>query len=137
MANRITSLVVGACLLAVAPGCGAGSKLTNVRGKVTIDNAPVESGTIHFQSKAAGKASSAGAAIKDGSFQLLSKAGLTPGEYEVSVQAFRKTGRIFNDPQRGKVPESVPVNLADSPQAVTLSSANQDSLELKFSAAKP
>jgi hypothetical protein len=120
----------------VAPGCGAGNKLTAVRGTVTIDNAPVESGTIHFQSKAAGKASSAGATITDGSFQLPSRPGLTPGEYEVSVQAFRKTGRIFNDPQRGKVPETTPVNVADSPQLINLSPTNQDTLQLKFSAAK-
>ncbi len=136
MTNRIASLVVCACLLAVAPGCGAGNKLTDVRGSVTIDNAPVESGTIHFQSKAAGKASSAGAAIKDGSFQLSSRLGLTPGEYEVSVQAFRKTGRIVNDPQRGKVPETMPINVADSPQSLDLTLANQSTLQLNFSAAK-
>jgi hypothetical protein len=40
--------------------------------------------------------------------------GLLPGKYVVTVQAFKESGRILNDPMMGKVPEIVPVALAQS-----------------------
>jgi hypothetical protein len=122
------------CVVLTTLGCSSGGQLTDVGGTVAVDNEPVPSGTIHFQHKGDSKSAGAGATVTDGVFRLVSKAPLAPGEYEVVLQAFRKTGKTFNDPQRGKVDETVPISLADSPQIVQLSQDNEHSLKLNFSA---
>ena len=40
--------------------------------------------------------------------------GLLPGKYVVTVQAFKETGRIVDDPMGGKRPELVPMVFAES-----------------------
>jgi len=132
-------LALGLLVASVLPsilGCSSSGHLSNVAGTVSIDGKPVDNGTIHFQSNAPSKLSG-GASVSDGRFALGDTHQLQPGEYAVAVQAYRKTGRIFNDPQKGKVEVTEPMPLTDSPQTVQLSAENAQSLSLDFhSAAK-
>jgi hypothetical protein len=113
-------------------GCGIDDGLTGISGTVSIDGQPAESGTIHFQPVADSQSKGAGGAINAGAFEVSDRVPLKPGEYDVVIQAFKRTGKIFKDPQRGDVPVTVPVTVADSPQRVDVTSENSQSLLLDF-----
>jgi hypothetical protein len=124
------------CLvLPVTSSCGSKAGLTSATGVVTVDGQPVESGTIQFQSADGAVARSAGGAIEAGKFELSAKTKLAPGKYNVSMQAFKKTNRVFNDPQKGQVAETIGLRLIDSPQEIELTSANYRDLAIGFSTA--
>jgi hypothetical protein len=127
-------LVLVLAVTALILSCSSSSQLAIIGGTITVDDEPVETGTIHFQPS--GDTAAAGAAVTAGKFELRPKAGLTPGEYSVALHAFRKTGRIVNDPQRGRVPETAAVDVIDSPKAVKLSYENANDLKLNFSTSK-
>jgi hypothetical protein len=101
---------------------------------VNVDGAPVDIGTIHFKPADNPGGRGAGAAIETGRFQLASGHGIKPGNYSVMVQASKTTGKTFQDPQRGAVPQLAPQALVDSPQEVEVTSENADNLVLKFHA---
>jgi hypothetical protein len=132
-----SSRTLAVLALAFLVSCSSKEQLDSVSGAVTIDGQPVDSGTVHIQAVGAETKANAGGAVTNGKFLVESKAGLPPGEYQVVLQAFRKTGRMFDDPQRGKVPETTSVKLADSPQTVDLSVANAADLRLSFTSARP
>ena len=113
-------------------GCGVADGLTPISGTVSIDGQPVESGTIHFQPVADSQSKGAGGSINAGAFEVSGRMALKPGEYDVVIQAFKRTGKIFKDPQRGDVPVTVPVSVADSPKRVEVTSENSQSLLLDF-----
>jgi len=115
--------------------CGSSGGLSTVAGTVSVDGKPVESGIIHIKSNAS-PGSSGGSGVTGGKFQVVSKDGFAPGEYTVVLQAFRKTGRTFKDPQKGEVEETASVALSDSPQTVTLSQDKASNLRLNYTAAK-
>jgi hypothetical protein len=72
----------------VLSGCG-GIKPVPVRGKVTLDNQPVEGATVTFLGEAPGQRSAAGVTQADGSFQLTThnpNDGAFPGNYKVTIQ---------------------------------------------------
>jgi hypothetical protein len=110
--------------------------MTTFRGAVAIDGKPVESGTIHFKFRGGASDSAGGASINAGAFEVATKRGLLPGEYDATLLAFRKTGRTLDDPQRGKVSETTAIALVNSPQRVQISAQNANSLQLDFSEAK-
>jgi hypothetical protein len=122
-------------ILAIAAfclGCGVNDGLTGISGTVSIDGQPAESGTIHFQPVADSQSKGAGGAINAGAFEVSDRVPLKPGEYDVAIQAFKKTGKIFKDPQRGDVPVTVPVTVTDSPKRVEVTSETFQSLLLDF-----
>ena len=80
---------------------------------VTVDDAPLARGSISFRPVDISRATGSGATVLDGAFQVPAAKGLLPGKYVVTVQAVKETGRIFDDPQRGKVPELVPIVFAE------------------------
>ena len=135
MKNSCVVRILGALILPAMLACNSGNHLSEVAGVVTVDGKPVDSGTIHFQSTAS-SSSSGGGAIANGSFELGGNAPLQPGEYEVVVQAYRKTGRVINDPQKGKVEVTEVMSLADSPKTVQLTAENAQSLTVDFTTAK-
>ena len=89
------SFVAQTCLLALvamAGGCGS-DRLVPVKGKVTVDGAPLTTGSLVFKPDAAkGNASkfdSSSEISADGSYSLYTrqKEGAPPGWYKVSVVA--------------------------------------------------
>ncbi len=83
-------LVVGFIVLSVAlwQGCGKDNPLGRVAvsGTVTLDGAPLESGSIMFAPTQRGPVLT-GTVIKAGRFEMLTEKGLTPGEYAVKINA--------------------------------------------------
>jgi hypothetical protein len=110
--------------------CGART-IDGVKGKVTVDGAPLDIGTISLRAENSATPP-AGGAIKAGEFTITSRKPLPPGSYTVAVQASKKTGRTVKDPQRGDVEEMQPIELVDSPQQVQLTTENALNLALSF-----
>lgn len=104
----------GIGLLIVAAGCSRGDGRVAVSGTVTLDGAPLASGAINFRPAEGLQANSAGARIENGRFELPADAGLLPGTYTVVIMAMKETGRMVDDEQRGKIPETVPVKFRES-----------------------
>lgn len=132
MKNHCAILLLTLLGISSLSACGSSNQLSKFAGIVSVDGNPVESGTIHFQSHASSK-SSGGAAVVDGSFQIISKDGFEPGEYDVVLQAYRKTGHILNDPQKGRVEATTSIPLKDSPKTLQLSGNNAQNLSIDFS----
>ena len=94
-----------AMLLLALVGCSSDGRMA-ANGTVTLDGKPLESGMISFQPAPGSVGHSAGGQIKDGEFRLPADHGLKPGKYLVTIQAFKPTGRMVEDPMMGKmVPE--------------------------------
>jgi hypothetical protein len=81
-------------VLALA-GCGDAGSMAEVKGKVTFDNKPVESGAIAFY-PVDGKAPTAGGAIKDGQYDVKVPVGLA----KVTISAPKVVGKkkLYNTP---------------------------------------
>jgi hypothetical protein len=70
-------------LLGLVCGCGGSSGLQEVSGTVKFKGAPLDQGTIRFQSaEAAG-----GSVIQNGKYVIPGKQGLKPGSYTVSISS--------------------------------------------------
>jgi len=83
-------LVVG-CLGSLAWVCGCGSDPLGrqaVSGKVTLDGAPLEQGSISFQPVEGGITSS-GAVVTQGEYAIPRDKGLPPGKYRVVINAIK------------------------------------------------
>lgn len=92
-------------VLAFLGGCSAGNNRQRVTGVVTVDGAPLELGAINFMPAEGLAASSSGATVRDGKFEIPASNGLSPGRYKVDVLAYRETGRTREEPQIGEYPE--------------------------------
>jgi hypothetical protein len=81
-------LLAGVLLLGAWSGCGPGNPLGRkaISGKVTLDDKPLEQGTISFEPLAK-KGVSAGAVISAGSYSIAAEKGLPPGKYRVRINA--------------------------------------------------
>lgn len=68
------------------PGCGPGNELGRVpiTGSVTLDGAPLDSGTISFD-PVDENGTKSGAAVTDGKFEIPEEKGLPPGTYTVRL----------------------------------------------------
>ena len=127
------------CVLGVmiASTLGCGSSELSLAGRTLVDGAPMDSGTIRFDSLDApvdGKGSKGvGAKVEDGVFRLPAGHGLTPGKYRVSATAFRRTGKEIVDYQRGTVQEMIQLTLSDSPKEIQLENDTSKDLTIEFS----
>lgn len=84
-------------------GCGeAGSERGEVRGKVTFDGAPVESGSIAFTPIEGTKGPSVGGAIKGGEYHIPRGEGPVSGPHRVMVLGTRQTGRKVREGEGGE-----------------------------------
>jgi hypothetical protein len=79
-------------MLVLLTGCG--EETVGVRGRVTLDQKPIEKGAISFE-PADGNGSTSGAEILDGEYEMVGKARITPGTKIVRIRATRKTGRMI------------------------------------------
>jgi len=77
---------------AACAGCNRSARLP-VSGTVTVDGQPLASGEIAFAPAAPGQGNTAGAAIERGKYSISAEQGLLPGDYKVSIHAFRGTGK--------------------------------------------
>ena len=134
MKNYFAIGAFGILILPTLLACDSGG-LSEVAGVVSVNGKPVDSGTIHFQSSA-NSASSGGTVVANGSFKLGDNVKLQPGDYAVALQAYRKTGRIYKDPQQGDVEMTEVMRLADSPKTIQLTPENAGNLTIDFSTAK-
>lgn len=78
-----------ALLLLILAGCGVQTRL---HGNVTIDEQPLNDGSISFE-PADGAGPSFGAAIKDGQYEISNQSPLTPGKKRVRIRGSVKTGK--------------------------------------------
>lgn len=79
-------------LLTLVIGC-SGDGLSAVSGTVTLDDRPIDNGTIEFL-PADGKGPTAAAIIEGGRYQVR----VAPGPKEVRIAGYRKTGERHLDP---------------------------------------
>ena len=122
-----TRLLLLATILwvSVALGCSSSSRIA-VTGTVTLDDKPLEIGAISFCPAAGNPNCSAGGSIHDGQFELAAAHGLVAGKYVVTIQTYKKTGRMIKDPKLGKVAEQAMIeyNEASKLEANVTSSKN-------------
>ena len=102
----------------------------SVSGMVTVDGGPLEAGTIHFRPISDSTTKEVGAAVHAGEFTLPKGHRLAPGKYNVSVEGFKKTGRMVADPQRGQVPESVQLRFRHTPLEIDVTEENSNNLQI-------
>lgn len=79
----------------VIVGCG-GPERAAVDGKVTLDGAPVDGGTISFISTDGQSASGAWGDIKAGSYSFSAGQGPVVGTYRVEIRWMRETGKMVS-----------------------------------------
>jgi hypothetical protein len=112
-------------------GCGESGRMM-VSGNVMIDKKPVDRGLITFESvSASGKPT--GASIENGKFAIDKSHGLRPGDYQVILQAQRRTGKKIRDRQMPtEVEQMVIVNLKTDTVTAPVSVDNAQHLEFSF-----
>jgi hypothetical protein len=93
------SLAIALCL-----GCGKGDGLTrsSVEGKVSLDGAPVEKGSIAFSPIGGTKGPSVGGSIENGRYSLPAAKGPVAGKYRVELHAPKSTGKKIQAPMSPK-----------------------------------
>src|SRR5688572_1964913 len=110
--EKVVALLV---VTALATSCNSKGGIGVVSGTVSVGGKPVDTGTIHFRPAGDSNSKGAGALIEGGKFTLAENEAITAGTYNVVIQAFFNTGRIVKDPQKGDVPETTLVSVADMP----------------------
>src|SRR5262245_56909001 len=78
-------------------GCGNSGR-SSVRGQVTLDNQPLEHGSISFIPSGGTQGPLTGAVITNGQYAIESAAGPMVGKYKVEIRAAKKTGRKVPQP---------------------------------------
>jgi hypothetical protein len=89
------TLAVALCL-----GCGKGDGLNraSVEGKVSLDGAPVEQGSITFVPASGTKGPTAGGMVEKGRYSISAAKGPVVGQYSVEIHAPRKSGKKVQAP---------------------------------------
>jgi hypothetical protein len=92
MTRRCFLLVLMCCLVFTAGGCSSSNRGA-VKGKVTVNGEPLKEGQLSFIPLDPRLGPSAGAPVTNGAYQIDAVRGPLPGEYQVQINAFRKTGK--------------------------------------------
>jgi len=110
------------------------SALPLLAGRIAIDGKPAANAAISFR-PLGHDANTAGITVFEGAFRLPQDKGLLPGRYAVAVQAYRDTGRTFDDPQRGKkMPEYEPLVFKSiAPSEIEVSADKPNEFEIQVS----
>src|SRR5438552_5195208 len=96
--RRLHRAVAGLCLAALASVAGCAPAGASVRGKVTLDGAPLDDANISFVPKADGQKQAGWATIAGGEYAIPASGGLGSGAFRVEIRAVRATGENPNDP---------------------------------------
>ena len=101
-------------------GCGGGSDLERmvITGKVTYQGQPVADGLIRFVPSGATKGPPAGAAIKDGQYEVKAAGGVPAGTCRVEIKGFNPL------PQSNKPP--------GGPDLVMMREAKEQYIPMKY-----
>ena len=93
-------LLTVALAITVCLGCGKGDGLnrSSVEGKVTLDGAPVEKGSIAFSPTGGTKGPSVGGSIENGRYSFPAAKGPVAGKYRVELHAPKSTGKKIQAP---------------------------------------
>lgn len=78
----------GLAVLFAAAGCGSEVNTDGrlaINGNITLDGAPVQSGSIRFEPE--GGQTASGATIAEGKYEIPADKGLKPGKYRVFINA--------------------------------------------------
>jgi len=78
---------IGFLVLLSFVGCGPRSDRLAISGKVTLNGAPLDLGSIRFSSIKSEKLYASGAMVKDGEFHIPQSKGLPPGTYRVEINS--------------------------------------------------
>ncbi len=120
-------------------GCSEENKLgrLEVKGRVTLDGQPLESGSIRFEPQnATGNRVSAGAVVNNGQFVIEANQGLPKGSYKVSISSPEGGNQepSMPDPKapppRERIPEKYNINTTLS---VELPTSTQNGLTFDLS----
>jgi hypothetical protein len=84
-------------VLALA-GCGPSSDRLEVTGRIALDGAPIDQGSIRFTSTSSEKLVASGAMIEQGEFTVPQEKGLVPGTYRVEISAPDTSGKLVVHP---------------------------------------
>lgn len=84
---RWSRIAMSLVAVAVALGCGPKTDRLSLSGDVTLNGAPLDSGSIRFSSAGDGPLQSTGAVIIDGAFVIPAEKGLLPGKYRVEINS--------------------------------------------------
>lgn len=107
---RNVALFLGLAAICVAfVGCGPNDGMTEIKGKVTLDGAPLKEGTINFAPKAGGTGTASGAKIVDGAYVARVSPGTTLGVAIEAEEMQQKEGATQEEIERGadKIPVSI------------------------------
>ena len=116
-------------------GCGNADRLP-VAGSIVVGGQPVDRGLITF-APVDPQAKPSGAAINDGRFATEEGHGLLPGDYQVTINALRLTGRQIQDRMSpSPVDEIVPIKIKQGslPSRITITTENANNLSFDFPA---
>ena len=92
--------LLGGLTISLLGGCGSSDPLARlpISGTVTLDGTPVVSGSVNFEPQGSGAATSSGASIAAGKFQIEQEKGLPAGTYVVRVSIPKPgTGGVFKE----------------------------------------
>ncbi len=136
------SLAAACSLLALTlTGCGGPADELNrqaVSGQVTLNNQPLDRGSISFDPQDRENGRSGGATIENGSFTLPKERGLPPGSYTVRVYSADTTAEAVTPDglpgDSSKVaPERIPAAWnSNSQEQVTVEDGGENHFELSI-----
>lgn len=126
--RRFTPMLLLFAILAT--GCGPSNPLgrVSVSGKVTLDDSPLEQGSIQFEAQSGGRVNS-GAIIQNGDYSIPVENGLPPGKYLVRIDSAEKTAAGSNA-RRAPGPEDTTPNKKSATVAPAYNTASKEVVEV-------
>ena len=88
-------ILAGLCLASLA-GCGGSSKgpeRAAISGTVTLDETPIQQGTIIFLPSGAKGGPTSGGVIENGKYSIPAEKGAVLGEHKIEIRSMTKTGK--------------------------------------------
>jgi hypothetical protein len=94
---RLFFAVAIALLGSALGGCGNPGNHAKIHGKVTLDGAPMATGSIRFVPAPGTPGAITGGDIKDGQYEIAVAKGPAIGTNRVEIQSMRATGKRIHD----------------------------------------